>query len=116
MGLFGKKKKIENVVIKEEVKEVEVEEVFVGTKFKKTLSVEEESDSYAMLYSKVNEIIYKYNIALIILNFLIVFITAITLLTRDDTRFFATSPDGRVWELNTSNKPDGNFNIYQHKD
>ena len=41
--------------------------------------------------------------------------TPVTLLIRPDTKFFASSPDGRTWELNTRKNPDGSFVIKEYK-
>lgn len=89
--------------------------VNTGNKYKIDLSVEETTDKYLDLYIEGNPKIYKTVLILIILNAIIMLSTTLTLVLRDDTKFFASAPDGRNWELKTRETPNGSFKITDYQ-
>ena len=86
-----------------------------SNKYKIHRNIMEEADFNIDNYIQNNPIIYKTCFILIVLHFIIIVMTSVTLFMKPDTKFFATSPDGRVWELNTRENPNGNFVIKEYK-
>lgn len=86
-----------------------------GNKYKINLSIEEVTDKYVDLYIESNPKIYKYVLILIVLNAIIMLSTTLTLVLRADTKFFASAPDGRTWELTTRETPNGSFKIIDYQ-
>jgi hypothetical protein len=86
-----------------------------SNRYKIERTVEEDSDFNINNNIINNPKIYKFGFIIMILNFIIMLATPVTLLIRPDTKFFASSPDGRTWELNTRKNPDGSFVIKEYK-
>ena len=86
-----------------------------SNKYKIHRNIMEEADFNIDNYIQNNPIIYKTCFILIVLHFIIIVMTSVTLFMKPDTKFFATSPDGRVWELNTRENPNGKFVIKEYK-
>ena len=50
-----------------------------------------------------------------LLTFLFTLATSAILIFRKDSDFYATSPNGQVWKLNTRETPKGSFDIQEYK-
>ena len=86
-----------------------------SNKYKIHRNIMEEADFNIDHYIQNNHLIYKAIFILIVLHVIIITMSSVTLFMKPDTKFFATSPDGRVWELNTRENPNGNFVIKEYK-
>lgn len=82
--------------------------------YRKEYFIEERSDATFEMNKITSPIIYKYTIFTLIVSLICILATVLHLIIRDDTRFYATSPDGRVWELRTRETPNGSFKIDYH--
>ena len=95
---------------KKEEKKQKKKSRFEGARFQRELmSYEEIADTRFELNMMVANILYKSSVIAIILMYVLLFLTAMHLVFRDDTRFYASSPDGRIVELTTRETPDGKF-------
>lgn len=97
-------------------KEQPQEEVYYDNKFKVNLSVEAEADQYFHVYEKANNFIYKYCICCIAAIFIFIVMTVMILFLRDDSRFYLSTPEGKVVEVDTRLTPQGSFKVSQYKD
>lgn len=109
-------KKIQSKLPEDFVKnEQENKTAQASNRYKINRTIEEECDANIEHYINHNDKIYKFCLILVVLNFIIMSINPIILLIRPDTRFFASSPDGKTWELNTRKHPEGDFVIKEYK-
>lgn len=111
MGIFKKKTSVNNKDVSAEIKESSK-----GYRiYKKNYFIEERSDTLSEQNKLTATIIYKYSLFTMILTMFFILATIFILVTRDDSKIYASSPDGRIWELETREIPNGSFKIKEYK-
>lgn len=105
-----------NRQLPEDIIETKSNSPIVGNRYKVYLSTEEATDINVHRLILINPTIYKSCLILLILNFILAVSISIVLYTKEDSQFYASSPDGRIWKLDTRETPNGSFKIQQHKE
>ena len=110
MGFFQKKELTGNGVT------ATVDQSENGYRFyKKEYFIEERSDALVDHNIRSSKFIFKYTVVVMLLTFLFTVATSAILIFRKDSDFYATSPNGQVWKLNTRETPKGSFEIQEYK-
>lgn len=105
-----------NSQLPEDIIEAKSSSPIVGNRYKVHLNIDEEADINVHRLILINPAIYKSCLILLILNFIMAISISMILYTKEDSQFYASSPDGRIWKLDTRETPNGSFKIQQHKE
>jgi hypothetical protein len=97
--LFKKKKDKQNEV------EVSDESTLYGTRYYKYRNFDEESDFLYTVNEHYYKKIFKFTLYLVIASSILMTITSLYLFAREDTRFYLSSDNGVILEIDTDIKP-----------